>query len=87
MENKKSISETATQDFFANDFGMPLTIKPNFEDKSCDFYFGLTPPPIERDEALTFGCNALCKTAQDVDAPGVPCHKLRPYEGETKTRA
>ena len=32
---------------FVNDFGMPLTIKPNFEDKSCDFYFGLTPPPID----------------------------------------
>ena len=82
-----NMCKTATQDFFGDVFGLPLTIAPNFEDKSCDFYFGKTPPPIEADEALTFGCNALCKTAQDVDAPGVPCHKLRPYEGETKTRA
>ena len=35
-----NMCKTATQDFFANDAGMPLTIKPNFEDKSCDFYFG-----------------------------------------------
>ena len=77
-----NMCKTATQDFFGDVFGLPLTIAPNFEDKSCDFYFGKTPPPIETDEALTFGCNALCKTAQDVDAAGVPCHKLRPYEGE-----
>ena len=58
-----NMCKTATQDFFVNDFGLPLTIKPNFEDKSCDFYFGLTPPPIEKDEALTFGCNSTCGTA------------------------
>lgn len=58
-----NMCKTATQDFFCNDFGLPLTIKPNFEDKSCDFYFGLTPPPIEKDEALTFGCTAGCSTA------------------------
>ena len=58
-----NMCKTATQDFFCNDFGLQLTIKPNFEDKSCDFYFGLTPPPIEMDEALTFGCNSTCGTA------------------------
>ena len=79
-----NMCKTATQDFFGDVFGLPLTIAPNFEDKSCDFYFGKTPPPIEADEALTFGCNALCKTAQDVDVPNTPCHKLRPYEGEAR---
>jgi hypothetical protein len=47
MQKVANPYESATQDFFVNDFGLPLTIKPNFEDKSCDFYFGLTPPPIE----------------------------------------
>ena len=79
-----NMCKTATQDFFANDFGMPLTIKPNFEDKSCDFYFGLTPPPIERDEALTFGCTATCATGIGADEEGTPCHKLRKYEGEAR---
>jgi len=78
-----NMCKTATQDFFSDVFGLPLTIKPNFEDKSCDFYFGLTPPPIETDEALLFGCNASCKTAKDLDVvPQTACHKLRPYQGE-----
>ena len=76
-----NMCKTATQDFFCNDFGMPLTIKPNFEDKSCDFYFGLTPPPIEQDEALTFGCTAVCSTAVAPGEENTPCHKLRKYEG------
>lgn len=59
-----------SQDFFNDDFGLPLTIKPNFEDKSCDFYFGLTPPPIEKDEALTFGCAATCSTAVGLRVTG-----------------
>nr|QSV51892.1 DWARF27-like protein [Vector pRS425_DbD27] len=29
-----------TQDFFMNDMGMPLTMKPNFEDLSCEMIFG-----------------------------------------------
>lgn len=77
-----NMCKTATQDFFTDVFGLPLTIKPNFEDKSCDFYFGKTPPPIAQDEALLFGCNALCKTGEDVGVEGKACHKLRPYEGE-----
>ena len=74
-----NMCKCATQEVFNEDFGLPLTIKPNFEDKSCDFYFGLTPPPIEQDEALLFGCNAMCKTAAP-DSEGKPCHKLRPHE-------
>ena len=75
-----NMCKCATQEVFTDDFGLPLTIKPNFEDKSCDFYFGLTPPPVEKDEALLFGCNAACATAAP-DSEGRPCHKLRPYEG------
>jgi hypothetical protein len=75
-----NMCKCATQEVFTDDFGLPLTIRPNFEDKSCDFYFGLTPPPIENDEALLFGCNATCSTAAP-NSEGVPCHKLRPYKG------
>ena len=75
-----NMCKTATQEVFTDDFGLPLTIKPNFEDKSCDFYFGLSPPPIEKDEALLFGCNASCAAAAP-NSDGEPCHKLRPYEG------
>ena len=75
-----NMCKTTTQDFFTNTFNMPLTIKPNFEDKSCAFYFGQTPPPIEKDEALLFGCNQSCSTGLNVGEENVPCHKLRKHE-------
>jgi hypothetical protein len=75
-----NMCKTTTQDFFTNTFNMPLTIVPNFEDKSCAFYFGKTPPPIEQDEALLFGCNQTCSTAKSVGVENVPCHKLRKHE-------
>jgi len=75
-----NMCKTTTQDFFTDTFNMPLTIKPNFEDKSCAFYFGQTPPPIEQDEALLFGCNQSCSTGLNVGEENVPCHKLRKHE-------
>lgn len=75
-----NMCKTTTQDFFTDTFNMPLTIKPNFEDKSCAFYFGQTPPPIEKDEALLFGCNQSCSTGLNVGEENVPCHKLRKHE-------
>ena len=53
---------------------MPLTMKPNFEDYSCEMVFGLTPLPLEQDEALQQPCLEDCSTALfDKRA----CHKLR----------
>lgn len=40
-----------TQEFFTQDFGIPLTMIPNFEDYSCEMVFGQVPPAIE-DEAV-----------------------------------
>mmetsp|Transcript_4797 Transcript_4797/g.8719 ORF Transcript_4797/g.8719 Transcript_4797/m.8719 type:complete len:278 (-) Transcript_4797:286-1119(-) len=63
-----------TQDFFAQEFGLPLTIRPNFEDKSCEFCFGLTPPPEEDDPAYSYPCHVRCATGVQGDQP---CHKLK----------
>ena len=53
---------------------MPLTMKPNFEDHSCDMVFGLTPQPIDDDEAMQQSCLQKCDTALF----GHPqCHKLK----------
>ena len=35
---------------------MPLTMKPNFEDYSCDMVFGEEPPSLDTDEVNTQGC-------------------------------
>ena len=36
-----------SQEFFTNGVGLPLTMVPNFETRSCSFIFGATPPPLE----------------------------------------
>lgn len=50
-----------TQDFFTHEFGIPLTMTPNFTDLSCDMVFGQQPPapsedPVYREACLTNAC-------------------------------
>ncbi|KAK7306840.1 hypothetical protein VNO77_44800 [Canavalia gladiata] len=47
-----------TQDFFTNEFGLPLTMIPNFEDMSCDMVYGQTPPTFEEDPVSKQPCYA-----------------------------
>ncbi|TKY47953.1 Beta-carotene isomerase D27 [Spatholobus suberectus] len=51
-----------TQDFFTNEFGLPLTMTPNFEDMSCDMVYGQAPPTFEEDPVSKQPCYAdICK--------------------------
>jgi hypothetical protein len=53
-----------TQNFFTQDFGIPLTMIPNFEDLSCEMIFGQVPPPLETEAAYHQPCLAAqCPTA------------------------
>ncbi|KAJ4949977.1 hypothetical protein NE237_026809 [Protea cynaroides] len=53
-----------TQDFFTNEFGLPLTMNPNFEDMSCEMVYGQMPPPFEEDPVSKQPCYAsLCSVA------------------------
>jgi len=63
-----------TQRFFTDEFGLPLTMNPNFEDLSCEMIFGQAPPPIEEDKIYTQPCFAnQCAIGE----PGPePCPKL-----------
>lgn len=55
-----------TQDFFTNDFGLPLTMNPNFEDMSCEMIYGQLPPPIEEDPAFKQPCfSTICPVANE----------------------
>uniref|UniRef100_A0A0E0LQK1 Beta-carotene isomerase D27-like C-terminal domain-containing protein n=1 Tax=Oryza punctata TaxID=4537 RepID=A0A0E0LQK1_ORYPU len=45
-----------TQNFFTNEFGLPLTMNPNFEDMSCEMIYGQVPPPLEEDPASKQPC-------------------------------
>lgn len=37
-----------TQLFFSRHMGLPLTMTPNYDDYSCQFAFGKTPPALVR---------------------------------------
>ena len=66
-----------TQAFFAQDMGLPLSMEPNYEDFSCQFKFGLTPPPPEADEAFTTPCFSQCPTAREAEG-AKQCYAVGP---------
>ncbi|KAL5122998.1 Beta-carotene isomerase D27, chloroplastic [Glycine soja] len=64
-----------TQDFFTNEFGLPLTMTPNFEDMSCDMVYGQAPPTFEEDPVSKQACYAnICSMAKPSSSV---CHKLQ----------
>ncbi|MEO0373352.1 MAG: DUF4033 domain-containing protein [Cyanobacteria bacterium P01_A01_bin.17] len=64
-----------TQEFFAQEFGFPLTLTPNFEDLSCEMVFGQPAPPLQEEAIYHQPCLATqCSVAQ----PKAPaCPKVR----------
>lgn len=63
-----------TQKFFTEDFGIPLTMTPNFEDLSCEMVFGQAPPALETEEAYHHPCLSQCPTTSPTAAH---CPKVR----------
>ncbi|AQK43782.1 Digalactosyldiacylglycerol synthase 1 chloroplastic [Zea mays] len=51
-----NMCKVPTQDFFTNEFGLPLTMNPNFEDMSCEMIYGQVPPLLEEDPASKQAC-------------------------------
>nr|CAB3460098.1 unnamed protein product [Digitaria exilis] len=49
-----------TQTFFKDHMGVDLYMEPNFEDYSCQFNFGVPPPPLYTDKALKEPCLDIC---------------------------
>ena len=62
-----------TQQFFTDDFGIPVTLVPNFEDYSCEMTFGQIPPNVSTEEAYHEPCLAACPTAKT----SASCPKVR----------
>ena len=64
-----------TQTFFTQDFAIPLTMTPNFEDFSCEMVFGQPPPALETEAAYHQPCLFdQCPTAKTSPKP---CPKVR----------
>ncbi|WVZ96090.1 hypothetical protein U9M48_041771 [Paspalum notatum var. saurae] len=53
-----------TQAFFKDHMGVDLYMEPNFEDYSCQFNFGVSPPPLDADKALKEPCLDICTNAR-----------------------
>ena len=65
-----------TQNFFCQDMGLPLTMTPDYDDFSCTFAFGLTPPPVFDDEAMRVACFSQCPTAKAPTGELSNCHQI-----------
>lgn len=69
-----------TQDFFAQEFGFPLTLTPNFEDLSCEMVFGQAAPPLETEASYHQPClTTQCTSARPKAAA---CPKVREGRSE-----
>lgn len=77
------VLQIPTQSFFTNDFGLPLTMNPNFDDLSCDMIFGQAPPPLEEDPVYTRSCFVpQCSLAATVE----PCPKTDSERDKQRSR-
>ncbi|MEM1369700.1 MAG: beta-carotene isomerase domain-containing protein [Cyanobacteria bacterium P01_H01_bin.15] len=59
-----NLCKMPTQEFFTKEFGIPVTMNPNFEDYSCDMIFGQNPPTLADDKAGQNPCLQTCQTAR-----------------------
>jgi hypothetical protein len=70
-----NLCKLPTQAFFTQDFGIPLTMTPNFADFSCEMVFGEVPPPLETEAVYTAPC--LVHQCSIATAIAAPCPKVR----------
>jgi hypothetical protein len=56
------ICKTPTQEFFTNEVGLPLYMKPNFTDNSCLMFFGTQPLPQDMDPIYKEACFSDCNS-------------------------
>eukprot|EP00667_Euglena_gracilis_P026047 EG_transcript_31014 len=53
-----------TERLFAEEFGLPVTLRPNFQTMECRFVFGAPAPPPDQDPAFAQPCLATCASAR-----------------------
>lgn len=70
-----NLCKQPTQAFFTEDFGIPLSMTPNFEDFSCEMVFGQAPAALETEPSYEQACLVnQCPIAQ---ASPQPCPQVR----------
>ena len=72
-----NLCKLPTQSFFAQEFGFPLTLTPNFDDLSCEMVFGQIAPPLTTETVYDQPCLVgQCNLAQPQTAA---CPQVRAY--------
>lgn len=83
-----NLCKIPTQNFFTQEFGIPLTMTPNFEDLSCEMVFGQLAPPLEQEQVYYQPClqmpcsiaptksNIPTKSKSNADS-SQPCPQIR----------
>lgn len=54
-----------TERFFAEEWGMPLSMEPNFESGACQLRFGVAPLNLDEDVTIPKGCLGRCSAGGD----------------------
>ena len=55
-----------TERFFAEQWGVPLSMEPNFETGACQLRFGVVPLDIEEDLTIPSGCLVRCPASSGI---------------------
>lgn len=72
-----NLCKVPTETLFREELGMPLYMEPNFDDLSCVFTFGASPPPLHLDPLLKEPCYRECPaTAMLLAQRPKPCHTM-----------
>ena len=58
------------QQFFKDELGLELTVRPNFVTQECQWSFGETPLPPEEDPTFPTGCLVGCESRKAIAATG-----------------
>lgn len=56
------LCKVPTEKLFNEDIGLPMYMKPNFTDNSCELFFGIAPPARDDDPAFKESCDGFCRT-------------------------
>jgi hypothetical protein len=64
-----------TQSLFQEHLGLPLYMRPNFTDYSCEMIFGIDPPLDSQDEAFSETCYSQCALTACGSGPIITCAK------------
>eukprot|EP00899_Mesostigma_viride_P018909 jgi/Mesvir1/27019/Mv20725-RA.1 len=77
-----NMCKVPTQNFLTDELGLPVTLKPDFKDMSCEMIFGSPPPPLAEDEAMRQPCLSLSCDASNPSA--LICPRTNPVKVDNR---